>query len=168
MECFINGCRMKYEDGEVYLWKTKWRDKKLKVPYWYIVKGRIYKYKNDMRKNTCIGGRTTNGGKTYKWHRVIYKLHNPEWNIDDNSKCNIIDHIDGDSLNNNIENLRVVTHQQNQFNTKCKGYSWHKASNKWRVRITLNGKEIYGGLFINEEDAKNKYLELKEKYHKIN
>ena len=27
---------------------------------------------------------------------------------------------------NRIENLRILTHQQNQFNSKAKGYSWHK------------------------------------------
>ena len=35
-----------------------------------------------------------------------------------------IDHIDGNKLNNHILNLRVVTHQQNQWNrTTAKGYS---------------------------------------------
>lgn len=167
MECVINGEILKYENGEVYVWKTMWRSQKLKIPNWYIVKGRIYKYKNDTRKNAVIGGRTTNGGKTYKWHRIIYKLHNKDWDIDDISNENEVDHIDRNPLNNNIENLRILNHQRNAWNNGAKGYGWHKASNKWRVRIVVNNKEIYGGLFKTEEEAIKKREELKNKYHTI-
>jgi len=148
---------MKYEDGEVYSY-IKWGRSKIKK--WFLLKGSIDKETGYKRVRI--------NKKMYQCHRVIYKLYNPDWNITDNSKDNHIDHKDRNRLNNNIDNLRIVTNQENCFNTNFKGYSWHKASNKWRVRIVLNGKCIWGGYFINEEDAKNKYSELKEKYHKIN
>lgn len=146
MECEINGKTIKYEDGKLYsFYNNKWRDLKGSIDEGY--------------KRVQING------KTYYYHRVIYYLHNPEWNIYDNSKKNQIDHIDRNKLNNNIENLRVVTHQQNQFNKDAKGYSWHKRDKKYQASIGLNGKVIHLGCYDNEEDARNCYLEAKEKYH---
>jgi len=79
----------------------------------------------------------------------------------------MVDHIDGDKLNNSIENLRLVSHQQNQFNTKAKGYTWYKKVKKWMAQICLDGKIIYLGLFDNEDESRAKYLEAKKKYHII-
>ena len=157
MECVIHNRKIKYEDGEMYSY-FKWGTSK--IYKWYLLKGSIDKESGY--------GRVNINNKNYLYHRVIYKLYNPDWNINDYSKNNQIDHKDRNKLNNNIENLRVVTQQQNQFNKNGKGYSWHKGTKKWQVQIMTNGEYEYGGLFINEEDAKNKYLELKEKYHKIN
>jgi len=156
MECVIHNRKIKYEDEEVYSY-IKWgRSKNYK---WYLLTGYIDK---DGYKEVRING------KSHKYHRVIYKLHNPDWDITDYSKDNFIDHIDRNTSNNNIENLRVLNNSQNNCNRDCKGYYWHKKANKWCVEITINYKKIYGGLFINEEEAIKKRAELKEKYHKIN
>ena len=80
-----------------------------------------------------------------------------------------IDHINGDKLDNRIVNLREVTRQENHFNrTTVKGYSYHKAKNKYQARIMLNGKHIFLGYFETPEEARACYLENKKKYHKIN
>ena len=121
----------------------------------------------------AIGTRTGTRGyklisinnKRKSLHRVIYYAHNQDWNIHDSSKNNFIDHIDGDITNNDIRNLRVVTCQQNNFNTRAKGYTWCKRDKKWRARIKLNRKEIRLGYFDTEEEARNAYLEAKKKYH---
>lgn len=52
-----------------------------------------------------------------------------------------IDHIDGDPLNNRIENLRVVTCSENLRNTKRKsdtfgGVILDKSRNKWMVYVS--------------------------------
>ena len=102
-------------------------------------------------------------------HRLVFFVYNSSWNIYDVTKDNCIDHIDGEKLNNNIENLRCVTQQENHFNqTKAKGYSWHKQKKKWQAQIKVDDKTIHLGLFENEEDARNAYLEGKIKYHQIN
>ena len=87
--------------------------------------------------------------------------------IDDNKDITLfqIDHIDNNKLNNNIENLRVATQQQNMWNKNCKGYSFDKKNNKWRVRISVDGKSINGGYFNTEEEAIKKRAELKNQYH---
>ena len=73
-----------------------------------------------------------------------------------------VDHIDNDKSNNQIANLRWATHSQNCQNKSMmsnntsgvKGVVWHKASKKWRARITIDGIQIYLGSFTNIEDAK--------------
>ena len=162
MECELNGLKIKYEDDKLWAWREIWGGYKLKTPHWVEMKG---KAAPDGRVDLCIGGRTTNGGRHFKYHRVVYFIHNPEWDIHNSSTDNSIDHIDRNPSNNNIENLRVATHKQNMRNSNRKGCSFHKASGKWRARITVDSKEKYLGLFVNEDDARNAYLIAKEKYH---
>jgi len=102
--------------------------------------------------------------KNYKVHRIIAYAF-LELDID-NPKIQI-DHIDRCKLNNNISNLRLVSHHQNQFNTSAKGYYWNKQSQKWSAHIKLDGKKIHLGLFEKEDDARQAYLIAKEKYHII-
>tara|TARA_R110002126_G_scaffold152252_1_gene299400 strand:- start:223 stop:720 length:498 start_codon:yes stop_codon:yes gene_type:complete len=105
--------------------------------------------------------------KQYRLHRINYFAHNPTWNIHDSSTDNSIDHEDRNKANNNIENLRVVTCQENQFNTNAKGYYWNKQRQKWHAQIMVNGKQKHLGLFVLEEDAKNARSKAKEKLHII-
>ncbi len=52
-------------------------------------------------------------GKSYQGHRVVYALHHGE--IPDGF---VIDHIDGNKINNQITNLRLATKSQNQANRR--------------------------------------------------
>jgi hypothetical protein len=79
-----------------------------------------------------------------------------------------LDHINGIRDDNRICNLRSVTRQENQFNMKnAKGYCWHKVAQKWKAQIQLNKKPIHLGLYNTEQEARDAYLQAKEKYHKI-
>jgi hypothetical protein len=78
-----------------------------------------------------------------------------------------LDHINQNRQDNRILNLRIVTHQQNLFNTKSKGYSWNKPNQKWVGKIMVNGKHIHLGSFNTEEEARQSYLKAKEKLHII-
>ena len=97
-------------------------------------------------------------------HRLIaiHFIPNPE-----NKEC--IDHIDGDKLNNSIENLRWVSHSENMLNKKNygkykKGVRYHKKRKKFYSQITLNGKSAHIGYYETEEEAhesyKQKFLEI--------
>ena len=104
-------------------------------------------------------------GVGYPAHRMIWIYHNGSINDDLQ-----IDHINGNKDDNAIENLRLVTAQQNCYNRSrlnAKGYTWSKRNNKWQAGIWLNGKLKYLGLFINEEDARNVYLQACNQYHKL-
>jgi len=161
MEVVINGTKIKYENGELLRWFCRRGGGDLKNPYWRIIK----QSNSNGYKRVCIGK-----GLTYRVHRVIYYIHNQDWDIDDSSKDNVIDHIDGNKQNNSIENLRVVNHSQNQWNryhTKCKGYYWNKQNKKFQAYIKVNYKRIHLGQFDLAEDARNAYLDAKKIYHII-
>ena len=96
------------------------------------------------------------------------RAHQIIWYLANGVVVENIDHINGIKTDNRIENLRSVTQQQNQFNlTKAKGYYWSKATNKWYAKIQVGGKKIHLGTFTNEDDARQAYLDAKEKYHII-
>jgi len=102
-------------------------------------------------------------GVYYKAHRLIWTLHNGT--IPNDLQ---IDHINGVKDDNRIENLRLVTPQENMWNlVKAKGYSWNKDVSKFQARIRISGRLKALGYFTNEEDARQAYLDAKEKYHII-
>ena len=84
----------------------------------------------------------------------------------------LIDHIDGNVRNNKIENLRLVTPQDNQRNTKINsknisgiiGVFWSRNDCKWYSRITVNGNKIHLGSFYDKTDAIFARLNAEEKY----
>lgn len=103
-----------------------------------------------------------------KMHRLVYFAYNQNFDIFRRSTTeNMIDHVDKDKSNNRIENLRIVTNQQNLFNQKAKGYSWNKQNKKWTAQIQINGKKKHLGSFENEEDAREAYLKAKPIFHKF-
>jgi hypothetical protein len=80
-----------------------------------------------------------------------------------------IDHIDGNRTNNFLSNLRLVSHQQNQWNRHtAKGYTWHKPAKKWMAYIILNNKKKHLGYYDTEAEARQAYLDAKKIYHVIN
>ena len=101
--------------------------------------------------------------KQYRVHRIIYMMF--YGHIPRNMQ---IDHINRNRTDNRIENLRVVTHCENQWNvSEKKGYHFVAKHNKFRVRITVNRKRILIGDYNTEEEAAAAYKEAKEKYHII-
>ena len=102
-------------------------------------------------------------------HRLVFYAYNNDFDIFRRSTTeNMLDHVDGNPSNNSIENLRVVTRQQNAFNQKrAKGYYWNKNNKKWLARIRLNGRSKHLGYFETEEEAHQAYLKAKPLYHII-
>ena len=145
----VNGVKLKLVDGkDLYYWYDTWRGKLMKNPYWKLKKLHI---SNNGYSATGING------KIYLFHRLIFKAFNKWWNIEDNSQNNSIDHIDRNKLNNNINNLRVVNHSQNQINSHrsqySKGYSYRKDNNTYQASIRLNGKTIHLKYFKTKKEA---------------
>ena len=90
----------------------------------------------------------------YSAHRIIfYMAHGycPEY----------VDHIDGNGLNNRIENLRPATLSQNKANQKTysnntsgvKGVYWCKPKNGWVAQISYNNQRRTLGKFETKELA---------------
>lgn len=100
-------------------------------------------------------------------HRILAEAFIPN---PDNKRC--VDHIDGDVTNNTIQNLRWVTHQENQFNRhvhkgEYRGVSFMKAKGKWRARIFINGKEKHLGLFDTAKEASECFEEHRANHYII-
>ena len=85
----------------------------------------------------------------------------------------IIDHINGNTLDNRKENLRVCTVAENARNSKTRGnnksgYKWvyfNKKTNKFCSGIKVNGKLIYLGKYATPQEAHAAYCEASKKYH---
>tara|TARA_R110002153_G_scaffold231214_6_gene384448 strand:+ start:1111 stop:1572 length:462 start_codon:yes stop_codon:yes gene_type:complete len=103
-------------------------------------------------------------GKKFKVHRIIAYAF---LGLDIENPKEIVDHIDRNKLNNNVVNLRIVTKQQNAFNTNSKGYFWDKPRNKWRSRISVSGKHVHLGRYKTEACARYAYLTAKNHYHQF-
>lgn len=94
--------------------------------------------------------------KKYLVHRVVWFLHH-------GSCPEFLDHIDGNPLNNKIENLRPATKQQNAMNRKIrkdnstglKGI--YPKGTRFASSICLNGKSKYLGVFETKELAAEAY-----------
>jgi hypothetical protein len=103
---------------------------------------------------------------SYRAHRLIFLMHK-------GYLPKTIDHINGDKLDNRIENLRAATVGQNQHNRKTnanntsgyKGVSWNKRMKKWAARITLERKSIHLGYFANVEEAAEVVRKAREELH---
>lgn len=91
----------------------------------------------------------------------------------------IVDHINGNGLDNRRCNLRICTHAENQRNqaktrgsSRFKGVSWHKAAGKWSASIRCDGKSRHIGLFAIEEHAAAAYdrkaIELFGEFARLN
>lgn len=114
--------------------------------------------------------------KVYKFqiHRLIaiYFIPNP-------NNLNEINHIDGNPLNNSIDNLEWCTHSENikhawrtglytnfhacasikrkGHTSKYRGVSWSNDRKKWAVYVTFNKKHYGLGRFTSEEEAAKAY-----------
>ena len=77
----------------------------------------------------------------------------------------LVDHIDGDGLNNCRANLRLANHSLNGRNAKLrrdnkvglKGVCWSKPAKRWRAYGKMNGKQVHLGYFDTPEEAHEAY-----------
>ena len=90
-------------------------------------------------------------GKKILLHRYLMGVHEEEYSIK-----KVVDHINGDKLDNRIQNLRVCEHKDNMKNirkgSKVIGVSQLK-NGKWSARIMHNDKGMHLGYFDTEQEA---------------
>lgn len=104
--------------------------------------------------------------KKYLVHRLVWIMHGQ-------ADVPFIDHIDGDKLNNRIENLREANYVINNRNaglrrdstSGIKGVSWIRTKKRWTGQVWCNGKLHHAGDFKDKDDCAAAVRILREKLH---
>lgn len=103
--------------------------------------------------------------RTMRLQRMIFLWHHGYLPV-----C--VDHIDGNVMNNKIENLRAATVQENCLNKRAKpgvsGYKnvrWCKPNKNWVVYVSVNKKQKFFGGFQDLEFADLVATEARNLYH---
>lgn len=157
MEVLIDGHVVLIDDEDLCIIKRR---------TWRVLKSWDKLY---IRSQTTTYDKTkTNNHKTisFQLHREIAKAP-PGMEVD---------HINGNIFDNRKANLRICTHQQNNWNkptrrdskTGLKGVNFDEARGKYQARIKINGKQLFLGRFSSAIEAheayKAKALELFGEY----
>jgi len=141
----------------------EYRDGKL---FWKVSRGRI-KIGSEAGRLISSGYKQVGfKGKVYLQHRLIWVMHG-------NDPVDCLDHIDGDRLNNRIENLRPATKTENNWNailkitntSGIKGVTWNKNRTCWQGHVGYKGKQHHVGCFKNKEECAKAVKEFREKLH---
>lgn len=143
---------LEYKDGKLF-WKVKKR--------------------NGAKPGDEAGYVNNTGYKMVRVNYVAYLQHRLIWIMHGNDPVDCLDHIDGDPLNNRIENLRSATDSQNNWNAKLKstntsgvkGVNWCKKYMRWHGRVSFKGKRHHVGYFKDKDECVNAVKKLREKLH---
>lgn len=135
-------------DDDVYEWAKKFN--------WCVMR------RNQLRHVMAHGKATKGGRKTLYLHRIISGAKSGE----------IVDHVNGDGLDNRKSNLRICTRRQNTLNqrkhveasSQFKGVTLRKDKNLWQAYITVSGKRKHLKYWLNEIDAAKAYDAAAKKY----
>jgi len=135
--------------------------------------------KTKRRPKGSIAGSLSHGylqikisGKTYRSHRLAWLYVNGRWPND------VIDHINHNTADNRIDNLRDVSRSMNQHNqikapisnktTGLLGATFNKEKQKYHCHIVVEGKTKHIGYFPTAELAHEAYIKAKRIHQKGN
>lgn len=108
-----------------------------------------------------------NKGKNVRIHRMIIQAFKGYSDL-------FVNHIDGNKLNNSLDNLEYVTQRENLTHgagldtrsSKYTGVCRHKG--KWQTTLSYKNKTLYLGRYETEEEAHKAYLDALKKYNITN
>jgi hypothetical protein len=120
--------------------------------WWASTHGKgLFRIETDLRKSESI-----------KWGRVRVSL--ARFILGVKRRDRLVDHLNGNPLDNRRENLRVCSFKNNIRNrvllnknnsSGFRGVSWDRFRGKWVAQLMYNRKHIYLGRFDKKEEAIN-------------
>jgi hypothetical protein len=130
--------------------------------------------KNGMKES--VGTINSDGYRCIGISGKIYKAHRLAWLYVYGELPNgVIDHINGDKLDNRISNLRDVSCKVNSQNMRksknnnsiltIPGVYQEKRSSKYRVKLNINGEQRHFGNYETKEEAEAVCIEMRRKYY---
>jgi len=149
------------------------------VKEFFVYDGEFLRWAKKPSKKICVGdlaGSLSKGRLVISFRkqrcataRLIWFYVNGKW------PENLVDHIDGNPMNDRIENLRDITNQMNIHNvhranknnrsTGIIGVSKYARTGKFLAQIRANKVHYHLGFFDTVEEASNAYLNAKRKLH---
>ncbi len=140
---------------------------KYRIHLWSI--SSLKRKKPYVRANIYVDGKR----KKISLHRFLLGLSNEDVEVD---------HVNGDTLDNRKQNLRIATKHQNAMNrgkqnNNTSGYKGvfrvtKPSKNPWQAKITVRDKQIYLGVFPTAEAAAHAYdaaaMELHGEFAQLN
>lgn len=121
-------------------------------------------------KAGCLNGRNYYvvgiDRKKYLVHRIIWAMHG-------NEPVEVLDHVNGDTTDNRIQNLRAATFTSNMCNMKrskrnfsgIKGVSWSRATGKWAGSVWYQRKLYKTPDFESKEECAKAVKKLRCELH---
>lgn len=148
------------DENGVLWWRRKISTRSMKKPVGYI----DFQGKNKIKPYI----RFHLNKVAYKRSVVVFCLYHGRWPDADK----VIDHIDGNSLNDHPTNLREISQRENLSTSSLrsdntsgfKGISFVPRLNKYQAYLHKNGKKINGGHYNTKEEAIHARLKLELKY----
>lgn len=96
--------------------------------------------------------------KNHLIHRLVASTYIGEVGYGNGCKMQV-DHIDSDTTNNNLDNLRIINNRDNVGRGYSKHYGAHMTSGgRWMAQIRVNGWLQYLGSFDTKEEARSRYM----------
>jgi hypothetical protein len=125
---------------------------------------RNHKYPN--RNGNVFGHYSTDGylhgtldGQSVENNRLVYIYHHGSIPVGYQ-----VDHIDRVKDNNRIENLRLLTPSENNYNTKRSDYArgYIREGNKFKACISIGGKSKHLGTYDTPYEAHKVFINYRE------
>lgn len=118
----------------------------------------------------------TSGSRIYALRKIgTQNLYMHHFILGETLPGHEVDHINGDGLDNQRSNLRLLTHQQNLMNrgpqkNNTSGYkgvtfrTFDRSPKKWQAQLRVNKKTVHLGCFLCPHEAAERYNRAAKQY----
>lgn len=133
---------------------------------WKKPRGRV-------KAGTVVTCKDSRGYLVVRLDNVLHRVHRLAWLYTYGKLPTLIDHINRDTSDNRICNLRECSPRENLLNSSLrsnnksgfKGVSFDKQKNMFRACSSVNKKHVFLGYFKTAEEAHQRYTEYRNEQY---